>query len=106
MNVRERAPSLALLGSEILSAFADGDPLAPELSGAFGTIQFDGVDPGKMASVLLEKFNIVVVPISGPMVNGKAQFAGLRISPNVYTSMEEMDIFCDAVEKTVPTLRS
>jgi selenocysteine lyase/cysteine desulfurase len=80
--------------------------LAPELSGAFGTIQFDGVDPGKLASTLLEKFNIVVTPISGPMVNGKAQFAGLRISPNVYTSVEEVDVFCDAVEKTVPTLRS
>ena len=80
--------------------------LAPELSGAFGTIQFDGVDAGKLAGTLLEKYNIVVVPISGPSVKGKVQFTGLRVSPNVYTSLEEIDLFCDAVEKTVPTLRT
>jgi len=80
--------------------------LAPELSGAFGTVQFDGVDAGKLAGTLLEKYNIVVVPISGPSVKGKVQFTGLRVSPNVYTSLEEIDLFCDAVEKTVPTLRT
>jgi selenocysteine lyase/cysteine desulfurase len=80
--------------------------LAPKLSGAFSTVQFDGVDAGKLASTLLEKYNIVVVPISGPAVNGKPQFTGLRVSPNVYTSPEEIDLFCEAVEKTVPTLRA
>ena len=84
--------------------------LAPELSGAFSTVQFDGVDAGKLASTLLSQYNIVVVPISGPPLNGQAgakpQFTGLRISPNVYTSVEEIDQFCDAVEKIVPTLRA
>ena len=80
--------------------------LAPELSGAFGTIQFERVDAGKLASTLLEKYNIVVVPISGPTVNGKVQFTGLRVSPNVYSSIEEIDLFCDAVEKAVPALRA
>ena len=80
--------------------------LAPDLSGAFGTIQFDGVDAGKLAGTLQEKYSIVVVPISGPSVKGKVQFTGLRVSPNVYTSLEEIDLFCDAVEKTVPTLRA
>lgn len=79
--------------------------LEPNLSGAFGTMQFAGVDPGKLGSTLLEKYNIVVTPISGPTVKGKVQFTGLRISPNVYTSVEEVDIFCDAIEKTVPVLR-
>ena len=80
--------------------------LAPELSGAFGTIQFDGVDAGKLAGTLQEKYSIVVVPISGPTVKGKVQFTGLRVGPNVYTSLDEIDLFCDAVEKTVPTLRA
>ncbi len=84
--------------------------LAPELSGAFSTVQFEGVDAGKLASTLLEKYSIVVVPISGPPLNGQAgakpQFTGLRVSPNVYTSVEEIDLFCDAVEKTVPALRA
>jgi selenocysteine lyase/cysteine desulfurase len=84
--------------------------LAPELSGAFATVQFDGVDAGKLASTLLSQYKIVVVPISGPSVNGqpgaKPQFTGLRISPNVYTSPEEVDLFCEAIEKTVPALRA
>ncbi|MBV8206303.1 MAG: aminotransferase class V-fold PLP-dependent enzyme [Acidobacteria bacterium] len=80
--------------------------LDPNLSGAFATIQFDGVDPGKLASTLLEKYNIVVVPITGPAMKGKPQFTGIRVSPNVYTSTEEIDTFCEAVEKAVPTLRA
>lgn len=80
--------------------------LAPDLSGAFGTIQFDGVDAAKLTSTLLEKYKIVVVPISGPTVNGKVQFTGLRVGPNVYTSLEEIDLFCDAIEKTIPAMRA
>lgn len=82
--------------------------LSPELSGAFGTVQFDGVDAGKLGSALLTQYNIVVTPISGPTLKGqtKPQFTGLRVSPNVYTSVEEIDLFCNAVEKIVPTLRA
>ena len=67
----------------------------PEHSGAFATVHFDGVDSGKLGNVLLDKYNILVTPIGGP------GFDGLRVSPNVYTSVAEIDRFGDAVEETL-----
>lgn len=79
----------------------------PRLSGAFATVQFDGVDAGKLGGVLLDKYKIFTTPIGGPAVPGTKtpQFTGLRISPNVYTSPDEIDRFASAVEELVPTMR-
>jgi len=65
-------------------------------SGAFGTIHFETMEPGKLSDALLAKYNILVTPISAPMLNG------IRVSPNVYTSTAEIDRFCDAVESIIP----
>jgi len=70
--------------------------LGPDHSGAFGTIHFDAIEPAKLSDVLLNKYNIFVVPIKGP------GFDGIRVSANVYTSPEEIDQFCAAVEAIVP----
>jgi len=70
--------------------------LDPNLSGAFGTIHFETMDPGKLGDALLAKYNIFVTPISSPSFNG------IRVSSNVYTSTAEIDRFCDAVEAIVP----
>lgn len=64
-------------------------------SGAFGTIHFDSIDPAKLCDILLTKYNILVVPISGP------NFNGIRVSSNIYTSAQEIDRFCDAVEAII-----
>ncbi len=65
-------------------------------SGAFGTIHFDTIAPGKLGDALLSKYNIFVTPIVTPFLNG------IRVSANVYTSTAEIDRFCDAVEAVVP----
>jgi len=70
--------------------------LDPSLSGAFGTIHFDTMDPGKLGDALLTKYNILVTPITGPGFNG------IRVSSNVYTSTAEIDRFCEAVETIIP----
>jgi selenocysteine lyase/cysteine desulfurase len=54
------------------------------------------MDPGKLSDALLGKYNILVVPISGPGLSG------IRVSANVYTSTTEIDRFCDAVETVLP----
>ena len=64
-------------------------------SGAFGTIHFESIEPGKLSDALLTKYNILVTPITGPKVNG------IRVSSNVYTSTAEIDRFCEAVETIV-----
>jgi isopenicillin-N epimerase len=70
--------------------------LEPTQSGAFGTIHFDTIEPGKLSDSLLSNYNIFVVPIKGP------GFDGIRVSSNVYTSPDEIDQFCAAVEAIVP----
>ena len=72
--------------------------LAPEHSGAFGTIGFQGIDPGNLSEELFKKHQIRVTPISGP------GFKGIRISPNVYTSVAEVDRFSEAVEASLKAL--
>jgi isopenicillin-N epimerase len=82
-------------------------PDDPQLSGAFATVQFDGVEPGKMVSALMDKYKIFTVPIGGPVIpdTKTPQFTGIRVSPNVYTTPDEIDRFAKAVEETLPTLR-
>jgi isopenicillin-N epimerase len=70
--------------------------LDPAQSGAFGTIHFDTIEPGRLGDALLSKYNIFVTPIAAPFLNG------IRVSANVYTSTSEIDRFCDAVEAVVP----
>ena len=65
-------------------------------SGAFGTVHFDTIEPAKLVDALMSKYNILVVPITGPGITG------IRVSGNVYTSAEEVDQFCTAVEAIVP----
>ena len=69
--------------------------LDPNQSGAFATVHFPGTDSGKLGSILMDKHDILTTPITGP------GFDGLRITPNVYTSLDEIDRFCEAVEATV-----
>jgi isopenicillin-N epimerase len=69
--------------------------LDPSQSGAFGTIHFDTIEPAKLTDALFAKYNIFVVPITGPGISG------IRVSSNVYTSTEEIDQFCDAVAAIV-----
>ena len=72
--------------------------LGPLHSGAFATLEFKGVDSGKLAGELMSKHNIRVTGIAGPGFNG------IRISPNVYTSLDEVDRFSDAVEASLKAI--
>lgn len=68
----------------------------PELSCAIGTVGVDGFSMPKLAEYLMEKYKIMVVPI----VTGK-EYAGLRVTPNVYTTLEEVDTFSSAMEEII-----
>ncbi len=67
--------------------------LAPELSGGIATFALAGVDPAALEQHLWEKHRIFVVTIKHEQIHG------IRVSPGVYTSVEEVDRFADAVER-------
>ena len=72
-------------------------PIGPDKSGAICLFSVDGIDPGKLGGWLYNNYRIVTTPIGHP------EFNGIRITPNVYTTLDEIDTFSDAVLKAIKT---
>ncbi|HKO41720.1 MAG TPA: aminotransferase class V-fold PLP-dependent enzyme [Pyrinomonadaceae bacterium] len=64
----------------------------PAQSCAIATVAIEGTDPGAIGSYLFNKHRIFVTPII------HQEFQGLRITPNVYTTLPELDRFSDVME--------
>jgi len=65
----------------------------PEQSCAIGLISVAGFQAPELAKFLLEKHRILTVAIVTP-----GEYEGLRITPNVFTTLEEIDTFGDVME--------
>ncbi|MFQ5424825.1 MAG: aminotransferase class V-fold PLP-dependent enzyme [Phycisphaerae bacterium] len=60
-------------------------------------IHIEGVDPGKLTNHLWKKHRIIVTSIVHDA------FQGIRVTPNVYTTLAELDVFCKAMEAVLRT---
>ena len=67
-------------------------PLDQAQSCAIGTVEIEGVEPGQLAKYLFAAHRIFVTPILHD------EFKGLRVTPSVYTTVEELDRFCEVME--------
>lgn len=67
----------------------------PAQACALGCIGIDGIDPDKLTTHLWERDRIIVTPIVHD------EFQGIRVTPNVYTTLREIDEFCAAMERVV-----
>ena len=67
---------------------------------AIANVQIQGLDPVKIGSYLFSKHRIFTTPIV------HEEFQGLRITPNLYTTLNELDRFCgvmaDIARKGLP----
>src|SRR5262249_41596329 len=70
-------------------------PLTGDKSGGICLFYVDGLDPVKLGTWLHDKYKIVNTPIVHP------EFSGIRITPNVYTTLQEVDTFVEAVKKAM-----
>jgi selenocysteine lyase/cysteine desulfurase len=70
-------------------------PLDSPFAGAIAMVHVDGMKPGELGAWLMSKYRIVTTPIAHP------EFEGLRITPNVYTTVDEIDVFADAMIRAV-----
>jgi isopenicillin-N epimerase len=86
--LRDRWAKQVLAASDRATMFT---PIGPTMSGAIGVFGIDGMDMGALGGWLLSKHNIVTTP----MVTD--EFKGMRITPNVYTTVDEVDLFADRV---------
>jgi selenocysteine lyase/cysteine desulfurase len=64
-------------------------PLDSPYSGAIGLVSVEGLKFGDLGAWLISKHRIVNTPIE------HKEFTGLRITPNVYTTIDEIDTFAD-----------
>ena len=65
----------------------------PAMSCGIGLLCMAGKKPGTLAEKLLTDHRIIVTPIV------HKDFEGLRITPNIYTTKREIEIFCDTMQK-------
>ncbi len=70
-------------------------PYDPQQSCGLANFSVEGVDHGKLGAHLWERYRIICTPIA------HEEFKGIRITPNVYTTLSDIDTFCDAVEKAI-----
>ncbi|MBX7055348.1 MAG: aminotransferase class V-fold PLP-dependent enzyme [Pyrinomonadaceae bacterium] len=63
----------------------------PIQSCAIANFKIDGIDPVAIGSYLMSKHKIFTTPIV------HEEFTGIRITPNVYTTLWELDRFCEIV---------
>ncbi len=81
-----------LMGQKGVTIFTSLDP---DQSCCIATVGIEGVDNGKLTGHLFRKHRIVVTPITHD------DFAGIRVTPNTYTTLRELDLFCEAMENVI-----
>jgi len=64
----------------------------PKQSCAIANFKIDGIDPVAIGGYLMSKHKIFTTPIV------HEEFTGIRITPNIYTTLWELDRFCGIVE--------
>ena len=70
--------------------------LKPEFSCGFANVEIEGVNAGQLARHLSSKHRISTVSIKH-----KEQFEGIRVTPNIYTTLDEIDRFTEAMVDVV-----
>lgn len=69
--------------------------LNPKFCCGIATVQIEGIDSTELEQWLRSKHKIRVTTIKHD------DFEGLRITPSVYTTLEELDRFCEAMEHAI-----
>lgn len=73
--------------------------LEPGQTWGLAVVSLDGIDTGKLVTHLWDKHRIVVTTAGHDNVKDpKLSYRGLRITPNIYTPLEEVDTFVHAMQ--------
>jgi selenocysteine lyase/cysteine desulfurase len=76
--------------------------LDPARSCAIGTVGIKGIPPGDIVSKLWANHRIIATPITVGAADA-VEYAGIRVTPNVYTTLDEVDTFIDAMTRLAKT---
>lgn len=86
--LRDRWARHLLAGSDRVRVLT---PLDSPWTGGIGLFTVAGMDMPKLGAWLLERHRIVTTPIV------HAEYTGIRVTPNVYTTPDEVDLFAEKV---------
>ncbi len=64
-------------------------PLESRDAGGIGLVSVEGIEPGALVNWLHRNHHIVTTPIVHP------EFSGVRVTPNVYSTLDELDQFTE-----------
>jgi selenocysteine lyase/cysteine desulfurase len=67
----------------------------PRQSCGIGFLRVEGLELGKLSDFLWEKHRIICDGMGHP------KFSGLRVTPNVYSTIQEIDLFSAGVESAI-----
>lgn len=70
-------------------------PMHPDYSGAIALLRVEGKEPGDVARMLFNKHKIHTVAIQWENING------VRVTPNVYTVTQDLDVLLRALKEMV-----
>lgn len=71
----------------------------PAMSCALATVDIHDLDPVKIAEYAWKTRRILVTPIV------HAEFKGIRVTPNVYTTLQEIDVFSGFLDELIRTAK-
>jgi selenocysteine lyase/cysteine desulfurase len=72
--------------------------LEPGQTWGVAMVGIDGVDPRALSQHMMDRYRIVVNAVVGGQPPGQVfDYSGLRVTPNVYTTLEEIDTFAQAM---------
>lgn len=73
-------------------------PYDPEQSCGIGTFAVENMDMGELSNVLFNKHQIYSINVGVPPVpESEKGVTAMRVTPSIYTSLRELDIFIEAV---------
>ncbi len=74
----------------------------PAQAWGVAAVNIEGFDVRALAKYMMDEYRIVVVPLVGGVPpNSVFDYQALRVSPNVYTTLEEIDTFVMAMEEAL-----
>ena len=78
--------------------------LQPGETWGLATVGIEGMEASKISSFLWDKYRIIVAGLArGDMPGQQFDYQGVRVTPNIYTSVAEVDTFARAMEELVKT---
>ena len=70
----------------------------PEQSCGIGTFTVENMDLSKLVQVLFKKHKIYIITVGVPSFDLEGEnITGIRVTPSIYTTLRELDVFIEAV---------